>query len=176
MHDGFRRRFWIGVTIILLGIVGGIAAFSYFSGAIGAKADQISMAKMKTGSDANALANLASLEGDAPEAARYDAAIHQLIPDQSGLIGFNAWIGQVAAQYKVNASVSFRGDPVPPSGNAPGTAGFTLTAQGPEGSLIPFFDYLTTRATGFIVSFTSVDFTNDQSAESLTAQGITYFR
>ncbi len=175
-HDGYNGRLWLGVAILFVSVVAAVIAFFYFSGAIGAQADQIAIAKLKASNDANALANLASLEGAAPQAAQYDAAIHQLIPDQSGLIAFNTWMGQVASQYQVNASVAFTGDPTPSVGSTPGSVTFNMTAQGPAGSIIPFLDYLTTRAPGFIVSFTSIDFTNTQTQESFTAQGVTYFR
>ena len=175
-HDGYNGRLWLGVVVILVSIIAATIAFFYFSGGIAGQADQIAIAKLKAGNDANALANLASLEGAAPQAAQYDTAIHQLMPDQTGLIDFNTWIGQVASQYQVNASVAFTGDPVPSAGDTPGTATFNMTAQGPEGSIIPFLDYLTMHAPGFIVSFTSLDFTNTQTQESLSAQGVTYFR
>lgn len=175
-YDGYNRRLWLGMGVILVSIIAGAIALFYFSGAIASQADQIAMAKAKANNDANALANLASLEGAAPRAAQYDAAIQQLIPDQSGLISFNTWIGQVAARYQVNASVSFTGNPIPSTGNMPGSATFNMTAQGASGSIIPFLDYLTTQAPGFIVSFTSLDLTNTQTQGSLSAQGITYFR
>lgn len=175
-HGGYNGRIWLGVGVILVSIIAATIAFFYFSGAIGSQADQIAIVKLKASNDANALANLASLEGAAPQADQYDAAIHQLIPDQSGLISFNTWMGQVASQYQVNTSVAFTGDPTPSAGDTPGSATFSMTAQGPAGSIIPFLDYLTTHAPGFIVSFTSLDFTNTQSQESLSAQGVTYFR
>ncbi len=176
MHDSFKVRFWIGTVVIVCSIVAAFVAFSYFSGAISAEADQIVMAKTKAGNDASSLSSLASLEAAAPQAAQYDAAIKQLIPDQSGLLTFSVWMAQVASRFQVNSTVSYQGTPVPPSGNMPGNAGFTLSAQGPEGSMIPFLDYLATQAPGFIVSFTSVDFTNDHTQETVTAQGVTYFR
>ncbi len=176
MHDGFKVRFWIGAGVIVSSIVAALVAFSYFSGAISAEADQIVMAKTKAGNDASSLASLASLETAAPQAAQYDVAIKQLIPDQSGLLGFSAWMGQAAARFQVNATVSYQGNPTLPSGDTPGNTGFTLTAQGSGGSMVPFLDYIAAKAPGFIISFTSVDFTNDRNQETVTAQGIAYFR
>lgn len=162
--------------IILASIVAATAAFSYFSGAIGDHVNKIVAAKQEADSEAASVADVASLQAAASQATQYDAAISTLIPDQSGLINFSTWVSQIAATYQVSVSVAYQGDPTPPSGNSPGTAVFTMTVQGPEGSVLPFIDYLSSEAPGFIVSFTSFNFANDQTQETFTAQGVTYFR
>ncbi len=176
MTADFKKRLWIRAGVIVGSIAIAIGAFWYFAGAIKAQATRVAAFKEDAASNANAAAQLAALERAAPQAANYAAALQNLLPDQSSLINFSAWLSAAATRYGVQAAAAFRGNPVPPAGTAPGTAAFTMTVQGPEGSIAPFLDYLTRNDPGFIVSFSSFDYTNNRTQENLTAQGTTYFR
>jgi hypothetical protein len=176
MSADFKKRLWIRVGVIAGSIAIAIGAFWYFSGVITTQAAKVAMLKQEAANNASAEAQFAALESAAPKAARYAAAFQSLLPDQSSLINFNAWLVAAGQRYGVQVAGAFRGTPVPPAGNTPGTASFTITAQGPEGSLVPFLDYLTQNDPGFIVSFKSFDYTNDRTQENLTAQGVTYFQ
>lgn len=176
MKSNFARRFWIGIGIILGSIIIAGGALYYFSGVMQKEANAIVASKAAKESEAGSLKTLALLEGQAPQAAQYEAAIKNLIPSQSGLITFSTWVAGVAGKHKVSATVAYQGTPTPPAGSTPGTAKFTMTAQGPEGSIAPFLRDLTTKEPGFIVSFSSFDFTNNQNQETIVAQGTVYFR
>jgi hypothetical protein len=153
-----------------------IVAFWFLLGSITAQADRVISQKNATQEGTNAIASFAVLKAAAPQAAQYEAAMQTLLPDQSGLITFNSWVNQAAKKYSVTATVAYQGDPVPATAGIPGTANFTMTAQGPENSIAPFMDYLSSQASGFILLFGSFDFTNNQAQESVIAQGTLYFR
>ena len=176
MNDSFKKYLRIGVGVILGSIAIASVAFWFFSGGLHVQADSIIAEKTAVKNEASAVANFAALESDAPKAAQYDLAIKKLVPDQSGLITFNAWISQIAKGYRVIATVAYQGDPTLPAGVVPGSAAFTMTAQGPENSIVPFINYISAQAVGFPFSFGSFNFTNDRAQENFTGQGILYFR
>ncbi len=176
MNDSFKKYLRIGIGVILGSIVITSVAFWYFSNGLRAEADSIIAKKTALKNEASALANYAALKSDAPKAAQYDAAIQKLLPDQSGLITFNTWVSQIARGYGVIATVAYQGDPTLPTGLVPGSVAFTMTAQGPENSIVPFLDYISVKAVGFPFSFGSFNFTNDRTQENFTGQGTLYFR
>src|SRR5580698_7419156 len=138
MKNDFPKRFWIGMGIIIgsIALTGG--AFYYLTGAIGVQASAVLSAKTNAQNDASEVGNLASLEGQAPIAAEYEAAFQKLLPDQQSLITFGSWVNQIGSKYGVSATVSFVGSSTPSSGGTPGSASFTMSAQGSEGSMAPF--------------------------------------
>jgi hypothetical protein len=176
MKNDFTRRFWTGMGIIIGSIVLTGGAFYYLTGAMEQQATDVLTAKTNTENDASAVANLASLESQAPTAGQYEALFQKLLSNQQGLITFSSWVDQIGSKYGVAATVSFVGSSTPASAGAPGFVPFTMSAQGPEGSLPPFLDYLASKAPGFIVSFSSFDFTDDRSQQTLNAVGSVYFR
>jgi hypothetical protein len=176
MNDSFKKYLRIGVSVIFGSIAIASVAFWFFSNGIHAQADSIIAEKMTVKNEASAIANFATLESDAPKAAQYDAAIKKLVPDQLGLITFNTWVSQIAKEYGVIATVAYQGDPTLPVGVVPGSTAFTMTAQGPENSIVPFIDYISAQAVGFPFSFGSFNFTNDRAQENFTGQGTLYFR
>ena len=176
MNDRFKKYLWIGTGVILGSIVIASVAFYFLSNEITAQADSIVVERTAAQNEASAIAGFAALETQAPKAMQYDAAIQKLLPDQSGLITFNTWVTQIAKKYNVIATVAYQGDPTLPAGPVPGSAAFTMTAQGPENSMVPFIDYLSSQAVGFPLSFESFDFTNNRTQENFTGQGTLYFR
>jgi hypothetical protein len=176
MNNSFKKHLWIGTGIIVGSMAVAFIAFYLFSGYLRTRADNIIAEKTAAKKEASAIADFAALKTDAPKAAQYDVAIQKLLPSQSGLITFNAWVSQIAKGYGVIATVAYQGDPTLPTGATPGSAAFTMTAQGPENSIVPFVDYLSSRAVGFPFSFGSFNFTNDRTQENFTGQGTLYFK
>jgi hypothetical protein len=176
MNDRFKKYLRIGIGVILGSMVIALVAFYFLAQNLRAQADDIVAKKTTAKSEANAVADFAALESDAPQAMQYDAAIQKLLPTQSGLIAFNTWVSQIATKYGVIATAAYQGDPTLPTGAVPGSASFTMTAQGPENSIAPFIDYLSAHAVGFLLSFGSFNFTNNKTQENFTGQGTLYFR
>ena len=176
MNRGFKKSLWISVGVIGASVIAAAGACYYFAGVIGAQADAVVNAKTQAEQSADTVGALALLESQAPQAEQYSQAIQNLIPDQAGLITFNSWVNGIAAKYHMTATVTFQGNPTPSAGVTPGSANFTLVAEGPAGETAPFLDDLTTQEPGFLVSLSSFDFAESGQQENLTAQGVLYFR
>jgi hypothetical protein len=96
------------------------------------------------------------------------------------LIGFTPWLDQVAKKYSVTVSTSLQGNPTLSNGTAPGSINFSLSAQGPTGGVVNFLNDIESQSSGFLLTITSLDYTNDLSggvsAEKINAQGTLFFR
>ncbi len=125
----FVRQLWISLGIIVgsVAIAAGILVF--LSGNISAHANTIVSDRATVQSKTGALAGLAQLESEAPQAARYQLAIDRLLPDQYGLVTFTQWIAQLGAKYDVTTNAAFQGSVVPSAGTTPGTAQFSFSAE-----------------------------------------------
>ena len=176
VNEHFARRVWISVGIIVASI--GLAAglMDYFSQTLSAQANIITSDRAGIQERNNAIENLAALEAGARQAAPYQAAINQLLPGQYGLVTFTQWLSQLGTKDGVAADAVFQGAIDPPAGTSPGTAQFTFNAEGPPNNLIAFLDDMNARSSGFLISLSSFDVTNDGTNEKMTGQGVVFFR
>jgi hypothetical protein len=176
MKENFKRKLWIGFGIVFGSIVIASVALYFLSGDLNAQAAAIFAQKTSDQSQTQAVANLATLKSTAPAAARYEAAMERLLPDQFGLVGFGQWLDQVGSQYGVTATFSFQGNPSTPAPGTLGSAPFSLTAQGSSiQGLTAFLENIESQAPGFLLSISSFDLTGGANP-SLTAQGVLFFR
>jgi Tfp pilus assembly protein PilO len=174
--ERFARQLWISFGIIVGSIAIAAGMLAFFSGNIFAQADAIVSDRATVRSKTDALANLAQLESEAPQAAQYQSAIDQLLPDQYGLVTFTQWIAQLGTKYDVTTSAAFQGSIVPSAGNTPGTAQFSFSIEGSPENIAAFLDGMNTKSTGFLVTLTSFDMTGSGSNENMTGQGTLSFR
>jgi hypothetical protein len=172
----FARQLWISFGIILGSIAIAIGILAFFSGRISSEADAIVSDRAMVRSKADALANLAQLESEAPQAAHYQGAIDQLLPDQYGLVTFTQWLTQLGNKYGVTTNAAFQGSVTPSAGTTPGTAQFSFSAQGSPSDLVAFLDGMSAKSSGFLLTLTSFDVTGEGSNENMTGQGILFFR
>jgi Tfp pilus assembly protein PilO len=172
----FARQLWIsfGIVVGSVAIAAGILVF--FSRNISTQADAIASDRVAVQSKTDALANLAQLESEAPQAAQYQSAINQLLPDQYGLVTFTQWISQLGAKYDVTTNAAFQGSVVPSAGTTPGTAQFSFSAEGSPEDIAAFLDGMNAKSAGFLVTLTSFDVTGSGSNENVTGQGTLFFR
>jgi Tfp pilus assembly protein PilO len=172
----FARQLWISFGIIVgsIAIVAGMLVS--FSGDISAQAAAIVSDRATVQSKTDALANLAQLESEAPQAAQYQSAMNQLLPDQYGLVTFTQWITQLGAKYDVTTNAAFQGSIAPSAGTTPGTAQFSFSAEGSPENIAEFLDGMNAKSTGFLVTLTSFDVTGSGSNENMTGQGTLFFR
>ncbi len=177
IKEHFAKQLWISFGIVLGSIAAAAVALYLFSGKISAAADAIVTDRAMVQDNTDAVANLAQLEGQAPQAAQYEAALDQLLPDQYGLVSFPQWLAQVGAKYGVTTSASFQGSATPPSGATPGTVQFSFTAIGAPTSIVAFLHDMNARPSGFLLSLTSFTMTGAGGAsEQMTGQGTLFFR
>ncbi len=174
--ERFTKQLWISFGIIVgsIAIAAGILAF--FSGNISAQADAIVSDRAIVQSKIDALANLAQLESEAPQAAQYQSAIDKLLPDQYGLVTFTQWIDQLGVKDNVTANAAFQGSVVPSAGTAPGAVQFSFSVEGSPENIAAFLDGMNVKSAGFLVTLTSFDVTGSGSNENMTGQGTLFFR
>jgi hypothetical protein len=174
--ERFARQSWISFWIIVGSIAIAAGTLVLFSKDISAKADAIVSDRATVQSKTDALANLAQFESEAPQAAQYQLAINQLLPDQYGLVTFTEWIAQLGAKYNVTTNAAFQGSVVPSAETTPGTAAFSFSAAGSPGNIAAFLDGMSAKSTGFLVTLTSFNVTGSGSNENVTGQGTLFFR
>jgi Tfp pilus assembly protein PilO len=176
VKERFVRQLWISLGIIAGSIVIAAGMLVFLSGDIAARADAIVSDRAIVQSKTDALANLAQLESEAPQAAQYQSAIDQLLPDQYGLVTFTQWIAQLGGKYNVTANASFQGSIVPSAGTTPGNAQFSFSVEGSSENIAAFLEGMNAKSTGFLVTLTSFDVTGSGSNENMTGQGTLFFR
>jgi hypothetical protein len=176
VKERFKKQLWISAGIIVLGVAIAAAALVFFSNDIAAQAKAITAARALVESKTDEVADLAALESGAPQAAQYQAAIDQLLPDQYSLVTFPQWLAALGGKYNVTTDATLNGSVVAPGAGIPGNEGFTFSAEGSPDDLTAFLDDMNTKATGFLMSITSFSVANDGTNETMTGQGTLFFR
>jgi len=174
--EHFTRQLWISFGIILGSIVIAAGILAFLSGNISTQADAIVSDRATVQTKTDALANLAQLKAEAPQAVQYQSAIDQLLPDQYGLVTFTQWIAQLGARYNVATNALFQGSVVPSAGSTPGNTQFSFSAQGSPQNIAAFLDGMNSKSIGFLVTLTSFNVAGSGSNENITGQGTLFFR
>ncbi len=175
VKDRFTKQLWIGGGIIIGSIIVAAVAMGFFSGSLSDQANAIATARATVQTNTDAVGHLAQLKGQVPQAAQYQAAIDQLLPNQYGLVTFPQWLSDLGAKYNVTANAAFQGSVVPSAGTTAGVAQFSFTADGPLSDLTAFLDGMNAKSSNFLVTLTSFDMTNDGTNEKVTGQGTLFF-
>jgi outer membrane murein-binding lipoprotein Lpp len=172
----FARQLWISFGIIIASIAIAGGALAFLSGQISAQADTIASDRAAVQEKTDAVANLATLKAAVPQAAQYQSAIDQLLPSQYGLVTFTQWLAQLGAKYNVTTDAAFQGSVVPSAAGTAGTAQFFFSAEGSPDNLTAFLDGMNAQSSGFLVSITAFDVTNNEANDRMTGQGILFFQ
>lgn len=176
VKDRFIRQFWIGVGIIIASIVIAAGVLFFLSGDLSSQAAAIAADRAVIQEKTNAVADLARLEADAPQAAQYQKEIDQLLPTQYGLVDFTQWLSQLGAKYSVTTDAAFQGSVVPPAGVTPGMAQFSFSAEGSPTDLIAFLGGMNATSSGYLISLGSFNVTNSENNEKIAGQGTVFFQ
>jgi hypothetical protein len=176
MDTSFNKHFIIGLSVILGSIlIAGIALF-FLSGTVAGSVTAILADKSKISGQSNSVSAIAELKQEAAQAAPYQAAMDTLLPTQDKLIGFNAWISNIATADHVSATASFQGEPSPPLVGSAGQADFSIAATGSAQDITNFLTDVELRSAGFLLQLTSIDLIDQGSNYELTAQGMAFFQ
>ncbi len=167
----FARGLWISFGVIAVSIIAATAGIYYLAGDLSAQADAIVRARADVQNETVAVANLASLKAQAPQAEQYQAAIDRLIPGQYGLVTFSQWFQNEGKQYGVTAAASFQGAVTPAQGTLPGTVVFSFNASGPPPNVETFLDAVSRRATGFLLSIDSFNVSTNGADYQIAGKG-----
>jgi len=177
-----KRHLIVSTGIILVVFVAALVGVHFLMNKTSATVGKIAQDKSLVARQTGALAVVASLKGQASQAAAYQSAMEQLLPTQDGLIDFNQWITGLAGQNQISASVSFNANGItPPSVTASGQhmagqASFSLSATGGLNNIIFFLNEAESQASGFLLNINSFDLTNTNGAYQWTGQGVAFFR
>jgi hypothetical protein len=95
----------------------------------------------------------------------------KLIPTQDGLIGFPAWIGQIANSDGVVVVPTIAGDVVPGNAVRPGFVSFTLSVTGSLNNVVTFMDDIESKSPGYLLNIDSLDLIQSGTGYTLKAQG-----
>jgi hypothetical protein len=175
-HNTFIRQLWMGLGIIIASIAIAAGATYYFVNDLSTQATAIVNDRATIQQKTDAVADLASLEAAVPQAAQYQSAMDQLLPDQYGLVTFEQWLAQLGSKYDVTTNASFQNVVVVPQGTTAGTAGFSFDAEGSPSNIVSFLDEISSKSSGFLLSLSSFDFTSDGTSAKVTGQGTIFFR
>lgn len=173
-NERFTRHLWISFGIVAASIIIAGGALYFFANNLSASADAIVSARTAVNGQDAAVANLADLKQQAVQAAPYQTAIDELIPDQYGLVPFTQWFAQQGGPYNVAASAAFQGGVTPSSGSTPGNIAFSFTASGSLGNIISFLEFVSTQSSGFLVAFNAFNVTSNGTDYTITGGGTVF--
>jgi hypothetical protein len=172
----FKRPLVTSVSLILVAIIVAAVSIYFLATGIMASAKAIAQDHAQLDAATGAVAGVAALKAQAPQAKQYQLAFEKLLPTQDGLIGFSGWINSVANAHGVSSKVVFQGKLVPPSATGPGQAGFSLTVTGDMSNIISFLNDIETKTPGFLLSLSSFDLVNASPHYQVSVQGNVFFR
>lgn len=176
VKDRFVKKLWISFGIIIASIVIAAGAFYFFAGAIATQATAVVNERAAVLGQADAFADLASLEGAAPQAAQYESAIDRLLPSQYALVGFGQWFSSEGSQYGVTANATPPQVVTQPQASTPGAASFSFAAEGPLTNLTTFLNAAAAKSSQFLFSFGSLTVMSNGTDYKITGQGTIFFQ
>lgn len=175
MKDEFKKYAWTGFAVIFCEVIVVAGAFYFLMGDIASRSNAIAATRVLVAQKNSSLAAFAEIKKDTAEAATYETAMDKLLPAQNDLINFPQWLQNFAATFNVTTNFLF-GETVAATPSAPGSIGFSLTAQGSEGDTLSFLKNLESQAPGFLLSFDSVNLTESGSGAKVVVTGEMFFK
>ena len=177
MDKSFKLNVWIGVGIIAGGILLFFLLGAYLSGRIEGKSDAIAADRLVIAKRAELFANLAELKNRSAEVAKYRQKIDALLPSKDQLFSFPQTLNGLAIIHKISLNFSFKGAPIPPKTDFPGTANFSMDMNGSLENIALFLDDVEINATRFLIGVDSFDLVNISGTEyRLSAQARVFFK
>jgi hypothetical protein len=176
MKDPFTKQLLLNLGIITASIIGAAAAFYFILSDVHARAAVIAQSQAAVTARNSNLTQLASLEGDAPAAATYEAAIAKLLHPRDDLLQFPHQIQTLGETYNVGAQAAFTSEPSAAAANTAGVVTFSLNASGQPDDLLAFLKNVETQSSQFLVIMDSVDFAPVTGSGRMTGSGRVFFR
>ncbi|HEY5220983.1 MAG TPA: hypothetical protein VIJ29_02440 [Candidatus Paceibacterota bacterium] len=176
VKDRFAKQLWISGGVILGSIAIAVGVLVFLAGEISAQASMITTDRQTIQEKTDAVSTLAQLEAAVPQAAQYQEAITQIIPDQFSLVTFPQWLSTLGARYNVTTDAVLQGSASPATAATAGTAQFSFTADGSPSNLTAFLNSMNATAPGFLLTVSSFDVVSDGANQKITGQGILFSR
>ncbi len=176
VKDRFTKQLWISLGVILVSIGGATGVLVFLTGEMSAQANIIATDRRVIQEKTDAVATLAQLEAAVPQAAQYQAAINQLVPDQYTLVTFPQWLSALGARYSVTTNAVLQGSATQAVSTMAGTAQFSFSAEGLPNNLAAFLDSMNAKSSGFLLTLGSFSVTSDGVDQKITGQGTLFSR
>jgi Tfp pilus assembly protein PilO len=176
MKTNFNKRLAWSVGIIVASIVLIVGAIVYAANDLNADANKFVSDRAAMQANTAALARLADLERDAPQAILYGTAIDALLPTQANLINIPPEVAALAAADGVTATFTFKGNPSAPPAGSVGTVPFSISVQGTLANMASFLQDLESKNSKFLLSVDSFSVNNSGNTADLTGQGTLFFQ
>lgn len=176
MNIHFKRELLIDFGIIVGSILFIGLGIYILSGMLSTQADKISAERTLITRKAAAIAGLASLKRDLPQAEIYKKSLDQILVSQDQLLDVPHWLDGLARGRRVALSFSFAGTQTQPSGNSPGTVPFSLDIGGTLDDLIGFVKDVEIEPPRFLMNLDGFSLNGSGSAYRITASGKVYFK
>jgi len=176
MKDDFNRYLWINFGILFGVIVIAVVALYLFTGDIISRSNAILADRALIARQNASLAAFAEIKNDSAEAAKYKTVMDKLLPTQSEIINFQTWLQSFEAAYGVTTNFSFTANIVPSTQTKPGTIGFSLTVQGSSSNVLSFLRDIESQAPDYLLSFDSINISQNGENTEAVASGNIFFR
>jgi hypothetical protein len=172
----FKKQLWVNIAVIVGEFAVASIGLFFLAGGIASLSAAIVSRRTTVLGEANAIETFANLKENGPMAARYQAAMDQLLASQDQLITFPVQVSQLGNTDGVSTDFSFVGDPVPATASAPGNVGFTLDATGPLSNVIAFAKDFEVGSPILLSRLDTFSLTGNGSSYTFSAQGEVYFK
>lgn len=176
MRTIFRKELIISSALILGSIV--IAAIGSYlmTQRLHSQIVKIATGRALATERAQTNASLAYLKTSAAQAKKYQVAMETILVTQDQLLGFSPWIHDLAQARQVGLDFSFTGNPVPPTDDAPGLAGFNFETSGNLSNILEFVKDLEYRSQRFLITISGFNITQSSGNYRFSGQGQVFFR
>lgn len=175
-NDMFKKQMMISGIIILASIIVTGVIVYFLAVRQSAMADAITIGRQAVMGQATQFGMLADLKQNAPAAAKYQAAMNELLPSQDDLITFPPQVDDLSRTDGVTSNFAFQPSITSASADAPGSVGFNLNVSGPMSNIIAFMKDFEVTAPILLSEIDSVNVTGNGSTYTLAAQGRVFFQ
>ncbi len=177
MAENFRKKLFVGISLL----VGGFLAFgviAYFiSGAIAAEAQRISSDRDMIRNHSDLIEGLAKQKSSSPEVEKFSQAIDLLLPPKDQLVNLSGWLDGLARAHNVSVNFNFSGETVPVNGTNAGYIRFSLNVSGDDTGVIDFLRDVELKSPKYTVSLDTLDLKkNSDTNYIVVTNGRVFFR
>ena len=176
MATTLKRHLIISFSVIIVSVIIATCVLYILSDNIAAQVTKVQADRALVSEQTDALDVLSDLTEQAPQAAAYQSAIDQLLPDQDGLLTFQEWLANIASSHQVSANATFAGNPSLANGSQAGQSNFSLEVDGSVDNIIAFLDDIEAKSPGFLVQLSSFNLVTSNGSYKFTAPGVVFFR
>jgi hypothetical protein len=169
----FRNKLFLFFGLVIFFVVG----FYFLAKETTSLADSIAKDRVSLLVGSNVSQVLADLKGGKAAAVPYQKGIKALLPTRDQIVSnLSQSLDSQARISGVTMTFAFQGEEVKPEASQLGNVGFSLKLVGPVGNLVDFFNYLETKAPGFLMRFDHYDLSRTGEDYQLALKGVAFYQ